>query len=92
MCFFFSLIPATMIVIIGFFVQFASTKSDGRLKKFAQILAIWLFIIAALFPLGGAYATLAGLCPMEAMMEQMHTARSYKSIYGLDLFFNANVA
>ncbi len=73
MCFFFSLISATVWAIIGFFVLFASTKAEGRLRKFGQVLAIWSFIIAALFPLGGAYATLAGLCQMEAMMEQMHT-------------------
>jgi len=73
MCFFFSLLPATVWLIIGFFVLFASTKAEGGLRKFAQILAIWSFIIAALFLLGGAYVTLAGLCPMEAMMEQMHT-------------------
>ena len=73
MCLFFSLIPATVWVIIGFFVLFASTKAEGRLRKFGQVLAIWSFVIAALFPLGGAYVTLAGLCPMEAMMEQMHT-------------------
>ena len=73
MCFFFSLIPATVWVVIGFFVLFASTKSEGGLRKFAQILAIWSFVIAALFPLGGAFVTLAGLCPMEAMMETMHS-------------------
>jgi len=73
MCFFVSLIPATVWVIIGFFVLFASTKAEGGLRKFAQILAVWSFIIAALFSLGGAYVTLAGLCPMEAVMEQMHT-------------------
>ncbi len=73
MCFFFSLIPATVWLIIGYFVLFASTKAEGGLRKFGQVLAIWSFVIAALFPLGGAYVTLAGLCPMEAMMEQMHT-------------------
>ncbi len=73
MCFFVSLIPATVWVVIGFFVLFASTKAEGRLRKFAQILAIWSFVIAALFPLGGTYVTLAGLCPMEAMMESMHS-------------------
>ena len=73
MCFFFSLIPATVWVIIGFFVLFASTKAEGRLRKFGQVLAIWSFIIAGLFPLGGAYVTLAGLCPMGAIMETMHS-------------------
>ena len=73
MCFFFSLLPATVWVIIGFFVLFASAKAEGRLGKFGQVLAIWIFFIAALFPLGGAYVTLAGFCPMEAMMETMRS-------------------
>lgn len=73
MCFFFSLVPATVWLIIGFFVLFASTKTEGGLSKFGKVLAIWSFIIAALFPLVGAYVSLAGLCPMEAMIQQMHT-------------------
>ena len=73
MCFFFSLIPATVWAVIGFFVLFTSTKAEGGLRKIGQVLAIWAFVIAALFPLGGAYVTLAGLCPMEAMMETMHS-------------------
>ena len=73
MCFFFSLIPATVWVIIGFFVLFASTKAEGGLRKFGQVLAIWAFVIAALFPLGGAFVTLAGLCPIDALMESMHS-------------------
>jgi len=73
MCFFFSLFPATIWLVIGFFVLFASTRSEGGLKKFGKALAIWVFVIAAFFPLCGAYVTLAGLCPIEAMMEQVHT-------------------
>jgi hypothetical protein len=73
MCFFFSLIPATVWAVIGFFVLFASTKAEGGLRKFGQVLAIWSFVIAALFPLAGAYVTLVGLCPMEAMLETMHS-------------------
>ncbi len=73
MCFFFSLIPATVWAVIGFLVLFASTKAEGGLRKFGQVLAVWSFVIAALFPLGGAFVTLAGLCPMAAMMETMHS-------------------
>ncbi len=68
MCFFFSLIPATVWAVIGFFVLFASTKAEGGLRKFGQVLATWSFIIAALFPLGGAFVTLTGLCPIADMM------------------------
>ena len=75
MCFFFSLIPATVWAIIGFFVLFASTKAEGGLSKFDRILAIWTFVIAAVLPLGGAYVTLAGLCPIETIMEEIETMR-----------------
>ncbi len=68
MCFFITLIPATMFTVIGYFVLFSSTKAEGRVRKFGEILAIWVFIVA-LFPLGmGAYVTLSGLCPISKLM------------------------
>ena len=75
MCFFFSFIPATFWVVIGYFVLLSSTKADGGVKKFGEILAIWIFIIAAFLPIAGAYVTLADLCPIEAMMESMHSEK-----------------
>jgi len=71
MCFFVSLIPATVWIIIGFFVLFASTKAEGGLRKFGQVLAIWVFIIASFFPIAGAYMTILGMCPMEQHFEEM---------------------
>ena len=71
MWFFASLIPATIWVVLGYFILFASTKSQGAVQTFGQILAVWVFIIAALFPLAGAYATLSGFS-LEAMMKPMH--------------------
>jgi len=68
MCFFFSLIPATFWVTIGYFVLYSSTKSEGKIKDFGCYLATWIFIIAAFFPLCGAYVTLMDLCPMEDLM------------------------
>ena len=49
MCFFFSFIPATLWVVIGYFVLFASTKAEGAIQTFGQILAIWVFVIAAVY-------------------------------------------
>lgn len=73
MCFFFSLIPATGWAVLGYFILFSSTKTQGLVQMFGYILAIWVFIIAALFPVMGAYVTLAGLCPsLEAIMQAMH--------------------
>jgi hypothetical protein len=75
MCFFFSLMPATICVTIGYFVLFAASTADGGIKTFGWVLAIWLFVIAAFIPLAGAYVTLAGLCPMEDILRTLHSVR-----------------
>ena len=76
MCFFISLIPATFWVIAGYFVLFSSTKTDGDgIRIFGQVLAIWIFVIAAAIPIVAAYVTLAGLCPFAEMFRTMHSAR-----------------
>ncbi len=62
MCFFFSLLPTTIWVVVGYFILFSSTKTAGGLQVFGRILAIWVFIIAAFFPMMGAWVTFAGLC------------------------------
>ncbi len=62
-----------MWVVIGYFVLFASTRAEGTVKKFGQGLACWAFVVAVFFLVGGAYVTLAGLCPIETMMETMHS-------------------
>ncbi len=70
MCFFFSLIPATFCVTIGYFVLFASSKAVGGIKALGIVLAIWLFVIALVPPIAGAYVTWSGQCPMEQMMKE----------------------
>lgn len=72
MYFFVSLIPATLVVVLGYFVLFSSTKTQGAVKTFGQILAIWLFVLAAVFPVAGAYVTYAGFPSIGAMMRSMH--------------------
>lgn len=73
MCFVFSLVPATLWVALGYFILFSSRKTQGAVQMFGQILAIWVFVVAAFFPMMGGYVTLAGLCPsIEAMMQSMH--------------------
>lgn len=75
MCFFFSLIPATFWLVIGYFVLFSSAKVDGGVRTFGRAAAIWIFVIAAIIPIMGAYVTLAGLCPIGDMFAAMHSAR-----------------
>jgi hypothetical protein len=72
MCFFISLIPATICTVVGYFVLFSSNKTQGAVQMFGRILAIWVFIVAAFFPAMGAYVSLAGLCPIQDMIQSMH--------------------
>ena len=71
MCFIVSLFPATFYVLIGFIVLFASSKAEGGIKKFGQILAVWIFILALLPLIAGAFMTLSGACPMLELMQCM---------------------
>jgi hypothetical protein len=64
MCFFIGLMPATLLMIVSYFVLFSSNKTDSRgTRIFGQVLAIWLFVIAASIFITASYVTLAGLCP-----------------------------
>ena len=76
MCFFFSLIAATFWVIVGYFVLFSSSKAVNGIRKFGEVLSIWIFVIAAVIPIAAAYVTFAGLCPVEEMFTRMHAPTS----------------
>jgi len=52
-------------VTFGYFVLVVSGKTEGNVQKFGKILAVWIFIIATLPLMGGAYITLSGLCPFK---------------------------
>ena len=73
MCFFFSFLPATIWLVLGYFIMFFSTKADGNMQTFGRILAIWVFVIAAFIPMMAAYITLNDLCPLTALFENMHS-------------------
>ena len=70
--FLFQLDPCHDLGVLGYFVLFSSGKTPGAVQMFGQILAIWVFIIAAFFPVMGAYVSLAGLCPIQGMIQSMH--------------------
>ena len=71
MCFLFSLFPATMLTVLGYVVLYCSTKADGAVRTFGKILATWVFVLAAFPPIMGGYVTIAGICPIGAMMQKM---------------------
>ena len=70
MCFAISLIPATFWLVIGYFVLFVSSRAEGGVRRFGRILAVWIFVIAALIPLMAAYVTLAWLCPVAELLQR----------------------
>ena len=71
MCFLISLFPATILTVVGYVALYCSSKADGAVKTFGRILAIWVFVLAVFPPLMGAYVTIAGICPIDAMMQKM---------------------
>ena len=73
MCFFFSLIPATMLTTVAYFVWFAAGQAQGSRRRWGSYLAVWLLVIALGIVSCGAYVTLAGLCPMERMLSEAAT-------------------
>ena len=75
MYFLFSLVPATLAVVVGYFVLFSSTKTEGAVRTLGRILAIWILVLGALSPMAGAYATYAGLPSLGTMMRSMHSGQ-----------------
>jgi hypothetical protein len=72
MCFFFSLIPATFWLVIAYFVLFLSSRADGLMQRLGRILAIWVAVIAAFFPVMGLVVSFTDLCPITEIMAQLH--------------------
>lgn len=71
-----SLLPATLPLVLGYFVLVAAARTQGATASFGRILAVWLFALAALFPLAGAYVSFAGLSPLDAAMQRMDSMHS----------------
>ena len=71
MCFVLSLFPATILTAVGYVVLYCSTRADGAVKAFGQILAIWVFVLAAFPLITGAYVTFAGICPIDGMLQKI---------------------
>jgi hypothetical protein len=76
---FFSLIPATLAVVLGYFILLSSTRAQGAVKTLGRTLAAWVFVLAALLPVAGGYATHADLPSIGSMMRSMHSAGSSRN-------------
>jgi ABC-type Fe3+ transport system permease subunit len=72
MLFFISLIPATIAVIIGYFVLFSSSRAEGATKRFGQFLSVWMFFLAGVVVLGALVAPAMGFRgPLAEMTQHM---------------------
>lgn len=69
MSFFISLIPATIFLIIGYFVLFSATRAEGGVKRFGNILATWMFVLAGGVVVGGLAAPALGINPIGGMVQ-----------------------
>lgn len=54
----FALIPLTLLVVVGFFVLLASTKTEGIARTFGKYLSIWIFVLVGIIAAGIATAPL----------------------------------
>jgi hypothetical protein len=68
MCFFFSFLPATFWLVIGYFVLFSAGRAEGSIETFGRVLATWIFVISGMILLAGAYFSLSDMCSIEAWM------------------------
>jgi hypothetical protein len=68
MCFFFSFMPATFWLVVGYFVLFSATKAEGWAGTLGRVVATWIFLISGGILMAGAYVTLNEMCPIDALM------------------------
>jgi hypothetical protein len=73
MYFSFSLMLATLAVVLAYFILLSSSKTEGAVKRLGQILAVWVFVLSAALPMAGGYATYADLPSIATMMRSMHS-------------------
>ena len=78
MCFFISLIPATVLTALAYCVLFAANNSKGTFQKLGKILSIWVLAIAFFILLVGAYLTFTSQCPMGQIgIEDIYQRKLY---------------
>jgi hypothetical protein len=48
------LVVVTMLVIAGYFIQFAAQRAEGTLRPFGRYLSLWVFVLAGLLVVAAA--------------------------------------
>jgi len=66
------LLHATALAVIGFFVLFAASKSEGGVRRLGNILGVWLYILAVLALAGWIFLGAAANGPLGRRMMAFH--------------------
>jgi hypothetical protein len=66
-CIIISLFPATVFLVIAYFVLYTSAKAEGFVGLFGAALGLWLFVVAAAFPTYSVYMSRADRCPIVSV-------------------------
>lgn len=73
----FAIIPVTLLLTVSFFVLFTLRKVENEgLKAFGYVIAVLLWIAAAIVFSAGFYVIATGKHPMMPMMRQMMQMKS----------------
>ena len=72
------IVPAALLLVVSFFVLVVAGKvKEQVLKSFGNIVAMLLWVAAALVFLTGIYITATGNCPVLRMMEKSGKGGKY---------------
>ena len=71
MCLFFSFLPATFWVVIGYFVLFTSNKAGGTIRKSWSNFGNLNIHPYLVFSNLRGYVTITDLCPLEQVIEKI---------------------
>jgi len=81
MLFLFSLLPGTILLVVGYFVLFASSRAEGGVKRFGQYLAVWIFFLVTVLVLGGLLASALGMQdPISRMTQHMQLMEQHMEL------------
>lgn len=65
MCLVFCMIPMTFWLVMAYVILYLQKRSEGRMRVFGRLLALWLIGLAACFLVFGAYIQFFTDCPVE---------------------------
>ena len=67
-----TLLLATVFAVLGYLTLYCSIRSEGGVRTLGRVLAVWVFVVALLFVLTGAYFSITGYSPLETHVQEMH--------------------